>query len=131
MLESVQRRWTRSVEATQGMDYGARLKSLGLFSIKGRLLRADLIKYWKVLCSGDPDVGLSGLFRLSPVLNTRGHRYKLMMPACNTEIKKRSFNFRCIQLWNSLPEWVVEVDSLVSFKRQLSDHLGDVLYEPA
>ena len=26
------------------------MKSLKLFSIKGRLLRSDLIKYWKIIC---------------------------------------------------------------------------------
>ena len=46
-LESVQRGWTRQIAGLEGLDYVARLKRLDLFSISGRLLRADLIKIWQ------------------------------------------------------------------------------------
>ena len=48
-LESVQRRWTREVAGVGQLDYVSRLRTLGLFSIGGRFLRADLIKLWKVM----------------------------------------------------------------------------------
>ena len=47
-MESVQRRWTRQIEGMVGLDYGTRLERLGLFSVAGRHLRADLIKVWKL-----------------------------------------------------------------------------------
>ena len=43
-LESIQRRWTREIEGLEGMSYTERLKELELYSVYGRLLRADLIK---------------------------------------------------------------------------------------
>ena len=58
-----------------------------------------------------------------------GSHYKLLMPACNTDIKRRFFGARCVLLWNSLPTCVMESDSLVTFKRLLAEFLGDVLFE--
>ena len=50
LLESVQRRWTKKMEGLSNLSYGERLRALNLFSIQDRLLRSDLIKYWKIIC---------------------------------------------------------------------------------
>ena len=50
LLESVQRRWTKKIDGMSNLSYGERLRSLKLFSIKGRLLCSDLIKYWRIVC---------------------------------------------------------------------------------
>ena len=44
LLELVQRKFTKRVTGLEEMSYGDRLKALALFSIRVRLLRADLIK---------------------------------------------------------------------------------------
>ena len=44
LIESVQRRWSKNIDGLQGLTYKERLKSLKLFSIKGRLLSSDLFK---------------------------------------------------------------------------------------
>lgn len=49
LLESVQKRWTKHIHGFQDLSYSERLAQLNLYSVKGRLLRADLIKYWKIL----------------------------------------------------------------------------------
>lgn len=43
LLESVQRRWTKQTTGLANLPYSDRLTSLGLFYVKGRLLRQDLI----------------------------------------------------------------------------------------
>ena len=43
-LKSIQWRWSREVHGTRGLDYAAWLTSIGLFSIKGRLLGLDLCR---------------------------------------------------------------------------------------
>ena len=63
MLETVQRRWTRNVEGLSEMDYAARLTQLELFSVKGRLLRANLVKYWKIIHGKCGDESLTDVFR--------------------------------------------------------------------
>lgn len=129
LLESVQRRWTRNVGGLSELDYMSRLRNLGLFSVRGRLLRADMIKYWRVLRGWDDGVDLEGVFTFAPDLRTRGHPYKLLMPACFTDIKMRMFSARRVQLWNGLHSCWVESGCLTTFKRLLTDVLGDVLYE--
>ena len=109
------------------MNYGQRLKSLGLFSIKGRLLRADLILYWKIL-TGRSSIPPDLIIQLAPPCGTRGHSLKLMVPRCNTDVRKRSFAVRCIHEWNRVPQALILSPSLDTFKRNLAAHLGDKLY---
>ena len=42
-LESVQRRWTKRVDGLSHLSYHERLMALNMYSIKGRLLKCDLI----------------------------------------------------------------------------------------
>ena len=107
----------------------ARLKELGLHSVGGRLLRLDLIKIWKVLHCGE-DSQLAELFQVSQISRTRGHSLKLVVPACRSEVLRRSLGVRRVFLWNSLPAELAETDSLAVFKRGLSEFLGGGLFEP-
>ena len=47
-LERVQRMWTRHVDDLQGLTYEEMLRKLNLYSVQGRLLRADIIQLWKI-----------------------------------------------------------------------------------
>jgi len=129
LLESVQRRWTKQVEGMSELDYGTRLRILNLFSIKGRLLRGDLIKYWKILCCEDTGCDLSVVFQRSVAGYGRGHRHRLLMPFCGTDMSKRFFNVRRIMLWNSLPSLVIDSATLGAFKSSLANFLGDSLFD--
>ncbi len=129
LLESVQRRWTKQVVGMSELDYGARLRALDLFSIRGRFLRSDLIKYWKILCSDSEGYDLSVMFQRSLLEHARGHRHRLLMPICATDIRKKFFNVRNIMLWNSLPSVVVDSATLSGFKGSLAAFLGDALYD--
>ena len=126
LLESVQRRWTREVVGMSGLEYGERLRCLGLYSIYGRFLRQDIIKVYKIL-NGNND-SLKAMFERSGVDRTRGHRFKLVLPRCRSELFRRSFFVRSVGHWNKLPNALVESDSLFSFKRGLDLHLGERLY---
>ena len=68
------------------LEYVARLWDLGLYSVSGRLLRADLIKIWKILHCGQ-DSELVELFEVCVTSRTRGHSLKLVMPACRSEFR--------------------------------------------
>ena len=113
-----------------GMEYDFRLRSLGLFSVRGRLLRIDLIKVWKCF-HAEVDLGLVELFERARFGRTRGHRYKLSIPVCRSEIRRRSFGVRCVTTWNSLPVSLVEVTSVDAFKRGLDSFLGGDLFVSA
>lgn len=126
-LESVQRRWTKRVAEFEEYSYSRRLRELDLYSVKGRLIRADLIKVWKIF-HGESSISPDEMFSLSPLLNTRGHQFKLSHERCRLELRQRFFSVRVVPLWNSLPEWVVLSESIESFKRGLHQSLGDLLF---
>ena len=127
LLESVQRRWTKCIDGLVDLSYADRLKSLNLYSVQGRLLRADLIKYWKIFHKQSA-ISPSDLFTVSPITNTRGHRFKLVKPHINTECRQRFFSVRSIDHWNSLPDSVVGANTVEAFKLGLHLSLGDLLF---
>ena len=81
---------------------------------------------WKSFHS-DVDLGLESLFEVARDVGTRGHRFKLAIPVCRSEVRKRSFTVRVVSVWNSLPSRVVEADSVECFKRRLDGVLGSRL----
>ena len=118
---------TAEVDGLRRLEYGERLRVLGLFSIKGRFLRLDLVKIWKSFHS-EVDVGLLDLFEHAGGGVTRGHRFKLSIPVCRSEIWRRMFGIRCVTIWNSLPAPLVECKSVEGFKCGLDMFLGGALY---
>ena len=126
-LEKVQRRWTKQVHGMENMEYENRLRQLCLYSIRGRLIRADLIKIWKIF-HAEVDVGLGLIFERRAHEATRGHQFKLSVPRCRTELRRRFFNVRCVSIWNSLPAEAVEKSSVDSFKTFLDTRLCDNFY---
>ena len=128
LLESVQRRWTKQIESLEELEYRDRLRALNLYSVQGRLIRADLIQYWKVF-HGKSHILAEDLFQLAPRCGTRGHCFKIFMPTAQTDVRKRFFNVRCIPIWNSLPQHVVTAPTLPRFKKLLAEALGDTLFD--
>lgn len=129
LLESVQRRWTKLISGCEGMSYDQRLKLLNLYSVKGRLLRADLIKCWKIF-NGLSPITPTHLFRMAPALGiTRGHKLKILVPHSSCEARHRFFSVRMVKVWNSLPPEVAESSNLNSFKAGLAAFLGDTLFD--
>ena len=127
LLERVQRRWTKRISGFQHLNYKDRLLTLNLFSIKGRLIRLDLIQVWKVVHGHSPS--LSHLFQYPPANVTRGHNFKLFVPRALSDIRTRFFSVRVVPLWNSLPDRIVSAATLSSFKRLLVEVLGDTLFQ--
>ena len=128
-LERVQRRWTKRINGLENLPYSDRLLHLNLFSVQGRLLRADMICTWKIF---------SGMCAISPeqiftrdLSTRRGHSRKLFLPRTNKYIRKRFFSIRVIHPWNSLSEEAVSASSLTQFKFFLHRDLGQRLYEYA
>ena len=128
VLESVQRRWTKHIQGIEHLDYLTRLKSLKLFSIKGRLWRTDMIFVWRIF-HGDSKISPSDLFSPCPDRRTRGHPFKIFPLHVQTEARRRSFASRVISPWNALPSCVVEANSLLTFKRLLAAYCEESLFE--
>ena len=127
LLESLQRRWTREIEGLGNQEYSTRLKSVGLYSVYGRLLRLDLLKVWKSFNS-ERETALSDIFTPNEGQVTRGHRFKLVVPVARTDSRRKFFSVRVVNRWNSLPARVVNCVTACTFKKHLDEHLGDLLF---
>ena len=128
LIERVQRRWTREVAGLSDLPYGERLRRLDLFSVQGRLLRADLILVWKIL-NGYCAINPSDIFSFSVAGVTRGHPLKLFLPRSRLEVRHRFFSIRVINIWNSLSHDTVMAETINSFKSCLKGDLGDTLFQ--
>ena len=122
LLENVQRRATKMVIGLHALPYEERLRKLDLFSLQHRRIRGDMILVYKMF-NGQVDLRVDDFFTVKEYQCTRGHNLKLEL--CRnprTDIGHNAFSKRVIIPWNSLPGYVVNSDSVQSFKRNFDKH---------
>jgi len=121
LLERVQRRAMRMMRGLEDLSSEERLMELGLFSLKKRRLRGDLINTYKYLkggCQEDED-------RLFSVVPSNGHEPKRRKFQLN--MRQNFFTLRVMEHRNRLPREVVESPSLEIFKTRLDKVLCSLL----
>jgi len=126
-IEKVQRRATKLVKGLKNKSYEERLQALGITSLEKRRIRGDLIQVFRIVRSFDR-IKVDELFEFDDggghVL--RGHNWKLKVKRCRLQVRKCFFTQRIINVWNKLPEYIVESSSVVMFKKRLDDWSKDV-----
>ena len=116
-IENLQRRATKIVPEIKDLSYEERLRELNLPTLEYRRRRGDLIQMFKIL-HGIDDIDSSKLVTLNE--NTaRGHSFKLNKPRCLKSLQQNAFPARCIDDWNFLPNDLVCIEKLDTFKNRL------------
>ena len=117
-LEKVQKRATKLVKGLHKVSYTTRLKLLNLPTLRYRRNRGDMIEVFKSL-TGEYDVNIVPSMPLSTNSITRGNDLKLSKERCRYDLRKHFFIPRIINLWNSLPNSIINAESVNSFKNRL------------
>ena len=118
LVENLQRRFTKRIKGMYRLEYSERLKRCNLESLELRRIKKDLVLVYKII---HRLIGLefNDFFSYAPRLGTRGNSLKLYPTFAGRTVVVNSFNFRVINVWNSLSDPVVTSTSLCVFKRQL------------
>ena len=126
-LEKVQHRSTKLVREISCLPYEERLKILHLPSLYARRLRGDLIETFKIL-KGFTDTNPDIFFKRNSSSRTRGHSLKLYKKKFSTKMYKHFFSNRIINSWNQLPQYLINAETINSFKNRLNNYFYIIGY---
>jgi hypothetical protein len=118
LVESVQKRFTKSLFIMKGLQYSERLKLLNAESLEMRRLKFDLFMYYKIIFNLT-DVPTDEFFILKNGI-TRNNGLCISLNKFHYNAERYYFRNRCVNVWNSLPNYVVNSACLNDFKRSLS-----------
>ena len=123
-LERVQRKMTKMIHDIRNLSYEDRLKKLNLHSLERRRVRGDMIevyKWFKGINKGD----INKVLRIHNENRTRSNGFKLEKFRFKKDIGKNWFGNRVVNMWNRLPNDIINANTLDTFKNRLDIYMTD------
>ena len=77
-----------------------------------------MIEAFKLL-KGIANIDYSLFFKLSGDSKVRGHTYKIVKNSFRLDVRNNFFSNRVVDTWNELPQYVVDAETVNSFKARL------------
>ena len=132
LIENVQRRATKFIPGLYDTPYPERLRILKLPTLAYRRIRGDMIQVYKIMCAKPKEGGYDGTLP-NFLTSERSCKYNLkkknpknlQILRWKEPIRKFCFSLRTRNIWNSLPEEVVNSKSVKSFEIALDRHWQD------
>ena len=81
--------------------------------------KKDLIEAFKLL-KGIVKLEYSLFFKFSGDSKVRGHTYKIVKNSFRLDVRNNFFSNRVMDAWNELPQYVVDAETVNSFKARLN-----------
>ena len=117
-IERVQRRMCNLIPDIRHLAYHDQLSSLGIYSLRARRLRYQLISIFKIY-KGFTKLNFSEFFDLCPSRRTRGHNCRIITKFASRNYRLHFFTVAAISYWNQLTQEDIEVSSVAVFKARL------------
>ena len=117
------------IPGLSNMSYPDRLKFLKLPTLAYRRTCGDMINVFKIIHGGF-DGSIKSMLPLSTT-GLRGNGKKIYIDGSNKDVRKFNFTMRVRKIWNSLPESIVNAESIMDFEVLLDKHWADqdLLYD--
>ena len=118
-IEDVQHKATRTPSELQGLPYDEKCRRWGIQSLRERRVRGDLIQKFKI----EKNFDKVSWFVEPPfvVNNTTGRRRFHREPLNGCDQRFNFFSNRVVNPWNSLPDSVVQLADITSFKIKIDE----------
>ena len=118
-MENVQRRVTRMIPILNKMSYTERMEKLRLSTPVSRRVQGNMTEVFKdfdvVSKDINPDISLNTSV-------ARGHIQMILKQRCKKDMRKYNITHRLVNLWNELPNKVMELENILTFERNLDNH---------
>ena len=117
IVENVLRRASKMLPGLRNLTYPQRLQALDIPSMVYRRIRGDMIETFKIINGYyDNAVNLNLERNTGP---TRGNMMKLAKERCRIKRRQMPFCLRIVNVWNSLPNDVIEANNVVTFEKRI------------
>ena len=123
-IERVQKRFCRMFRDIRHLSYKDQLSYLGIFSLRARRIRYQLICIFKIH-NQLTRVDFDSLFTLIRHKRTRGHSLAILPKFSSTNFRLNFFTVSSISLWNKLSDADVNAPNISVFKSRIKSFLNN------